>query len=375
MPYNLYFDYHLRCQQLFHYRSLTMKILSFLLLLFWISSISISYVSAKEQTHMPLDERVQKLTQMSFRKPLIRFNSDKFRTFIGSKSAGQPIRNYTIVVMLTALSPGRQCSVCRSAADEFSIVANSWRYSSQFTSELFFALVDYDEGSEIFQQLKINSAPVFLLFKDRNVRINTLSLKHAEQMDIQRIGFAAETIARWIHERTKIQIRIVRPQNYTATFLLIIMLVFFSLILYVRRNNFDFLSNTTSWAIISLAIIFAMTSGQMWSHIRGPPLLHRSQHGISYIHNSSGGQFIIETYFIFLIYSIITIGFIFMIQSVKQQSSSTGGNNMANGKNSDPKRKKVMLIISIVLIAIFFSFLMSIFRSKAHGYPYSFLFK
>lgn len=272
MPYNLYFDYHLRCQQLFHYRSLTMKILSFLLLLFWISSISISYASAKEvrfyfpsinlfssiffqnfqQTHMPLDERVQKLTQMSFRKPLIRFNSDKFRTFIGSKSAGQPIRNYTIVVMLTALSPGRQCSVCRSAADEFSIVANSWRYSSQFTSELFFALVDYDEGSEIFQQLKINSAPVFLLFKDRNVRINTLSLKHAEQMDIQRIGFAAETIARWIHERTKIQIRIVRPQNYTATFLLIVMLVFFSLILYVRRNNFDFLSNTTSWAIISL---------------------------------------------------------------------------------------------------------------------------
>lgn len=55
-----------------------------------------------------------------------------------------------------------------------------------------------------------------------------------------------------------------------------------------------------------------MISGQMWNHIRGPPLMHRNQQGIiTYIHNSSQGQFIVETYII-IILSILFI--IFMVQ-------------------------------------------------------------
>lgn len=50
-----------------------------------------------------------------------------------------------------------------------------------------------------------------------------------------------------------------------------------------------------------------MISGQMWNHIRGPPLMHRNQQGvITYIHNSSQGQFIVETYII-IILSILFI--------------------------------------------------------------------
>lgn len=45
-----------------------------------------------------------------------------------------------------------------------------------------------------------------------------------------------------------------------------------------------------------------MISGQMWNHIRGPPLMHRNQQGvITYIHNSSQGQFIVETYIIIIL--------------------------------------------------------------------------
>ncbi|KAH7644749.1 tumor suppressor candidate 3-like protein [Dermatophagoides farinae] len=333
------------------------------LAMIWLIPIINANAKKKESPHMPLEERSEKLIQMSFKRPMIRLNPEKFRTFIGSKQHGQPIRNYTFVVMMTALSPGRQCSVCRSAADEFSIVANSWRYSSLFNPSLFFGFVDYDEGSEIFQQLKINSAPVFLLFSERQMKANTLLIKHADQMDIQRIGFSAETIARWIAEKTSISIRVVRPPNYTASFLLVIFFSLFSIILYVRRNNLDFLGNKTSWSVTALAIVFGMTSGQMWSHIRGPPLMHRSANGISYIHNGSGGQFIIETYIIFVINCAIAAGFIFIIHAVKQ-----------SGK-IDQKKKKIMLIAGVSLIAIFFSFLMSIFRGKAHGYPYSFLFK
>lgn len=69
-------------------------------------------------------------------------------------------------------------------------------------------------------------------------------------------------------------------------------------LLYIRRKNLEFLYNKTYWAIGALVryvvflsfttcihqycfcnvqcIVFAMTSGQMWNHIRGPPYAHRN---------------------------------------------------------------------------------------------------
>ena len=98
-----------------------------------------------------------------------------------------------------------------------------------------------------------------------------------------------------------------------------------------------------------------MTSGQMWSHIRSPPLMHRSAKGISYIHSGSSGQFIIETYIIFTISKFhqmeknffayvyflslttdaaITIGLILLVESMKSGS-----------KLIDQKKKKCNFFI------------------------------
>lgn len=49
-------------------------------------------------------------------------------------------------------------------------------------------------------------------------------------------------------------------------------------------------------------LALTMTSGQMWNHIRGPPLIHRAPNGnVAYIHGSSQGQFILETYIVFFL--------------------------------------------------------------------------
>lgn len=42
----------------------------------------------------------------------------------------------------------------RQANEEYQILANSWRYSSAFCNKLFFGMVDYDEGTDVFQQVK-----------------------------------------------------------------------------------------------------------------------------------------------------------------------------------------------------------------------------
>ena len=87
--------------------------------------------------------------EWSSRRSVFRMNGDKFRKFIKA-----PPRNYSMVVMFTALQPQRQCSVCRLANEEYQILANSWRYSSAFCNKLFFSKVDYDEGTDIFQQVR-----------------------------------------------------------------------------------------------------------------------------------------------------------------------------------------------------------------------------
>ena len=45
----------------------------------------------------------------------------------------------------------RQCAICKQASDEYHMVANSYRYSSQYSNKMFFAMVDFDEGPDVFQ--------------------------------------------------------------------------------------------------------------------------------------------------------------------------------------------------------------------------------
>ncbi len=93
-----------------------------------------------------LTDKVQQLTDMTAKRSLVRLNGNKFRDFVR-----QSPRNYSMVVMFTALSAQRQCAICREASEEFQLVANSFRYSQQFTNKLFFAMVDFDEGPDVFQ--------------------------------------------------------------------------------------------------------------------------------------------------------------------------------------------------------------------------------
>lgn len=72
----------------------------------------------------------------------------------------------------------------------------------------------------------------------------------------------------------------------------------------ISNNNFLYLPLhlTCMCVCIQQAFTFAMTSGQMWNHIRGPPFLQKTQQGnIAYIHGSSQAQFIVETYIVFLL--------------------------------------------------------------------------
>lgn len=222
-----------------------------------------------------LAEKVEQLMEWSSRRSIFRMNGDKFRKFVKA-----PPRNYSMIVMFTALQPQRQCSVCRQANEEYQILANSWRYSSAFCNKLFFGMVDYDEGTDVFQQLNMNSAPTFMHFPSKG------RPKRADTFDLQRIGFAAEQLAKWIADRTDVH---------------------------------------------------------------------------SYIHGSSQAQFVAESHIILVLNAAITMGMVLL--------------NEAATSKGDVGKRRIICLVGLGLVVFFFSFLLSIFRSKYHGYPYSFLIK
>ncbi|XP_011303974.1 tumor suppressor candidate 3 [Fopius arisanus] len=310
-----------------------------------------SQYRTKASQNLPLAERVQQLTDMAMKRPVLKFNGAKFKEYVKA-----PPRNYSVIVMFTALAPQRQCQICSHANEEFAIVANSFRYSPSFSNKLFFAVVDFDEGSDVFQMLRLTTAPVYMHFPPKG------KPKAADTMDIQRLGFGAEAMVKWISERTDIQIRVFRPPNYSGTVALIMLLVLVGGFLYLRRNNLDFIYNKTMWGFGALFFTLTMVSGQMWNHIRGPPFIHKSPNGnVAYIHGSSQGQFVLETYIVMVLNGAVVLGMILMTE--------------AASRKGDVKKRRIFAVIGAGLLAVFFSLLLSIFRNKAQGYPYSLLFK
>jgi len=306
----------------------------------------------KESVSTQVELKVQNLMEMNTRRPIISMNGDKFRTYVKFSP-----RNYSVILMLTALAPQRQCGICKDVHLEFQIIASSWRYSSSYNAKLFFAMVDFDEGSDVFQLLKLNSAPIIMHFPPKG------KPKRGDTYDMQRQGFSAEQIGRWVAERTDVHIRVVRPPNYAFAIFIGILLASIGCILYVRRKSLEFIYNKNYWAIAAVTVVFIMISGQMWNHIRNPPYAHRNpQNGeIIYIHGSSDGQLIAETYIVFVLYAMVCLGFIFLNEKAQAQD--------------DIKKRRLFMLIGLGMVVFFFSVILSIFRGKYHGYPYSFLLK
>ncbi|GLV35751.1 Oligosaccharide transferase gamma subunit [Carabus blaptoides fortunei] len=327
-----------------------MKFTLGVLLLFAVS-LYVTNGQSRSKNGLTMAERVQQLTDMTAKKSVLRFNGNKFRDFVKTTP-----RNYSVVVMFTAMAPSRQCMICRHAHDEFTIVANSFRYSQVYSNKLFFAMVDFDEGSDVFQMLRLNTAPVFIHFPSKG------KPKNMDTMDMQRVGFSAEAIAKWIAERTDVQIRVFRPPNYSGTVALVVLFALVAGFLYLRRNNLDFLYNKNAWAIGAVFFCFTMVSGQMWNHIRGPPFVHKTQSGgVAYIHGSSQGQFVLETYIVMVLNAAVVLGMILMTEAVQRKG--------------DARKRTILSIVGLLLVTVFFSLLLSVFRTKTQGYPYSLFFK
>ncbi|XKL62639.1 hypothetical protein PGB90_002472 [Kerria lacca] len=294
-----------------------------------------------------LIEKVRQLKDQSAKSYVLKLNNVKFRDYIKT-----PVKNYSFVVLFTAMASHRQCSVCSVVRDEFELTAKSFRIThGSISDRLFFGFVDFDQNSEIFRVMNVNSVPLIVYFPaKRKLQMKT------DALDMQRYGYSAESITKWLVEKSGVDFRIMRPPFFFGTAGLLVLFFVGSIVIYFKCENFSIL-NRTIWGLTSIGFCLLMTSGQMWNHIRCPPFLMRAQDGgFSYVHPSSHGQFIGETYFILLLNAGITVSVIVLID---------------NGcSDSCIKRNKMLHLLCIVVAALCFNTLLSIFRTKAPNYPY-----
>jgi oligosaccharyltransferase complex subunit gamma len=298
-----------------------------------------------------LDEKVKNLQDMLLKRPVMNLNVDRWKTYVKSTP-----RNYSMIVMFTALSSSVNCPICRPAYEEYIVLANSYRYAYMHAKSLYFAVVDYEEAPQIFQQMNLNTAPIIYHFPAKGSR------KKADQMDFQRMGIDADAIAKFVQDRTEVHIRVLRPPNYAAPVVVMLLIMLVLGLLYMRRNNLEFLYNRTFWGVVCLVIVFAFMSGQMWNHIRGPPFVmtHPQTRETSFIHGSTQYQLIAETYIVLLMYAAVTAGVVVL--------------NDAVSIKTDQNKRRMFVYVGLGMVIVFFSLLLSVFRSKYQGYPYHFLF-
>ena len=116
----------------------------------------------------------------------------------------------------------------------------------------------------------------------------------------------------------------------------------------------------------------------MWNQIRNPPPFHRNENGQivntilhfaicirlkikqnfhikGFFAGSHGYQFITETYIVLVLYGAVIMGVICMNEAPNID---------------DPNKKTSVILCGLLMVSIFFSILLYIFRSKYQGYPY-----
>lgn len=135
---------------------------------------------------------------------------------------------------------------------------------------------------------------------------------------------------------------------------------------YWMREQLDTFYNPIYWALLSIAIVLVMISGQMWNQIRGPPLVHRDPNtgATGFFSGSSHYQFVAETGIVFALYGGLTASLILLNHDLLPLRTKNVIGLPSRGLSS---------LGGLLMFVIIFSYLLSIFKMKYQGYPYSFL--
>ncbi|XP_064219824.1 magnesium transporter protein 1-like [Aotus nancymaae] len=279
-----------------------------------------------------LAKKVSRLMSWTKKDGVIRMNETTFYHFVFDAP-----KNYSVIVMFTALHEFSSCATCKVAAEEFQILANSYQHPGAFTTKVFFAMVDYDESPEVFEALQITLVPNFFHFSAK-CEFTTDDIYGLTGRDI-----VADQLAEWIAERTHVSVRIRQPTNYHGLLKPAILLGLIGGLGSFLKWHRKSISCSILCEFLTLCLVILMTSGQIWTYIRGEPYAQRDPRTGQkhYISKFSQAQFAAETYIISLFNMCVTLGMLLLVKATTSRTNVI--------------KRKMMCLCGMCLVAIFFT--------------------
>jgi oligosaccharyltransferase complex subunit gamma len=288
----------------------------------------------------------QQLVQLaSAGNGVIKLNADTFDLLTSPK------RTWSASIELTALDPRRRCSPCKEFDPSFHSVAKAWkRAPADKQQEHFFATLDFDEASSVFQKLGLQSAPIVFSYPpadgSRKPASGNVSPVKYDFTD----GFEAGPLAEFLSKFTPVAIPYSDPIDW-ARYVTIAIGVLGSL-LFLRFIS-PLIQNRWTWAAGTVITSLVMTSGYMFTRIRNVPFNGGDGNWIAAGYQNQFGQ---EVQVVAFIYGLLSFSFLMLILVVPYQSS--------------PQRQRLQVYLWTGVTMIVYSVLVSLFRVKNRGYPF-----
>jgi oligosaccharyltransferase complex subunit gamma len=277
------------------------------------------------------------------------------------KSLTTAPRDYTAAVLLTALETRFGCQLCREFQPEWDLVSKSWvRGDKAGDSRLLFGTLDFTDGREVFMSLGLQTAPVLMLFPPTTGPHATESAEPV-RFDFTNGPASAEQVHAWLSrylpDRPHPPVK--RPINWMKWSITTTLLVGAGTAMVTAWPYvLPIIQNRNIWATLSLIAILLFTSGHMFNHIRKVPYVAgNGKGGISYFAGSFQSQYGMETQVVAAIYGVLSFCAIALATKVPRVV--------------DVRSQRVAVVACSGVIFIMYSFLLSVFRIKNGGYPFS----
>ncbi|EXX66548.1 Ost3p [Rhizophagus irregularis DAOM 197198w] len=237
---------------------------------------------------------------------------------------------------------------------EFRLVAKDWLGSGNVPSRLYFGVLDFKNGREIYAKLNLNNAPTLFYFPPTTGQY-AKEISEPDRYDFNRRGFDAESLASFLSHHLGTQVPVNRPLNYFGIFITIFFtlagLAFLKSIYPIVQN---LIQNKSVWTTFSLITIFIMISGHMWNHIRSPPYIIPQNGKI--IAPGFSSQLGIESQIVAILYGSCAFSVVTLIISVP--------------KIEDKTKQRFGVYFWMGILVATFSVLFALFRQKNSGYPF-----
>ncbi|KAH8887771.1 hypothetical protein GQ53DRAFT_749464 [Thozetella sp. PMI_491] len=303
----------------------------------------------------PTGDRFQEFHTKSLSSTPVKLDDSSYKSLTASP------RNYSVAVLLTALESRYGCVLCNEFQPEWDLLSRSWiKGDKTGDSRLVFGTLDFADGRDIFMSLNLQTAPV-LLFFNPTTGPHAVSSPEPIRYDFTNGPQTAEQVHSWFtrHLPGRPHPPVKRPIDWLKWFTSLTILSGGATAIFVAWPYvLPIIQNRNIWAAGSLIAILLFISGHMFNHIRKVPYVAGDgRGGVSYFAGGFQNQYGMETQLIAAIYGFLSFAIISLAVKVP--------------RIAEPKTQGILVLVWAGALFFMYSFLLSIFRVKNGGYPFS----